>query len=89
MKETNSNATKCFISFCFFIFLCPFCRYETQEGINNIKLLKEIGVTKIQQVKEKSLKDLTLTQFSSKTLNRLRVHMVHNTILENYHLYMS
>ena len=34
---------------------------ETQEGINNIKLLKEIGVTKIQQVKEKSLKDLTLT----------------------------
>ncbi len=34
---------------------------ETQEGINNIKLLKEIGVTKIQQVKEKSLKDLALT----------------------------
>lgn len=41
---------------------------ETQEGINNIKLLKEIGVTKIQQVKEKSLKDLTLVKLQGNVM---------------------
>lgn len=34
---------------------------ETQEGMDNLKLLKEFGVTKIQKVKETSLKDLTLS----------------------------
>lgn len=33
MKETNSNAIKCFVSFCFFIFLCPFCEYETNRKV--------------------------------------------------------
>ena len=33
MKETNSNATKCFVSFRFFIFLRPFCKYETNRKV--------------------------------------------------------
>lgn len=33
MKETNSNATICFVSFGFFIFLCHFCEYETNRKV--------------------------------------------------------
>ena len=33
MKETNSNATICFVSFCFLIFLCPFSEYETYSKV--------------------------------------------------------
>lgn len=33
MEETNSNVTICFVSFCFFIFLCHFCEYETNRKV--------------------------------------------------------
>ena len=33
MKETNSNATKCFVSFCFLIFLGSFYGYETNRKV--------------------------------------------------------